>query len=157
MTVYISAKATCTPMRRASMAVYSLDARLRRAQLRHDARIEQPRHIEIAVVEILQLDDGRDVIGVRQQHELRLLVADGRQRLARRQREGLVGLHIGARDDIEILIEHDDGAEAAHGGLEGQELLEACRGSASNTAFERDSSMATTRMSERTIWAWSLR
>ena len=63
-------------------------ARARRLQLRHHARIEQPRHVQIIVVVFLQLDDGGDVIGVGQQHDLRLFVADARQRVARRHGEG---------------------------------------------------------------------
>ena len=55
----------------------------RRAQLLHHARIERPRHVEIVVVVVAQLDDGGDIIGVREQHDLRLVFADdARQRVA---------------------------------------------------------------------------
>ena len=47
-------------------------ARARRLQLRHHARIEQPRDVEPVVGIFLQLDDGGDVIGVGQQHDLRV-------------------------------------------------------------------------------------
>ena len=40
-------------------------ARARRLQLRHDGRIEQPRHIEVIVGIAVELHDRRDVIGVR--------------------------------------------------------------------------------------------
>ena len=53
-----------------------LHARARRLQLRHHARIEQPRHVEKLVVVLRQPDDRRDIIGVGQQHDLRLLVGD---------------------------------------------------------------------------------
>ena len=98
------------------------DALARRLQLRHHARIEQPRDVEIIVREFVDLDHGGDVVGVGQQHDLRLGRRDMRQRLARRQREGLVHLGLGARDDLEVLVEDDGGGEPAHGGLEGEEL-----------------------------------
>ena len=47
-----------------------------------------------------------------------------RQRIARRHGESLVGLEIGARDDIEVVVEHDSGGEPAYRRLEGQKLLE---------------------------------
>ena len=156
ITVYISAKATCTPSRRASSCGVFGDALARRLQLRHHARIEQPRHVEIVVVVFLQLDDGGDVIGVGQQHDLRLLGADVRQRVARRDGEGLVGLEVGARDHVEVLVEHDGRGEAAHRGLEGEELVQLGLSSL-KTGSARARSNAITMMSERTIWAWSRR
>ena len=35
-----------------------------------------------------------------------------------------IDLEIGARDDVEVLVDHDRGGEPAHRGLEGQELLQ---------------------------------
>ncbi len=98
------------------------DALARRLQLRHDARIEQPRHIEIIVVVFLQLDYRGDVIGVGQQNDLGIFVGDMRQRIARRQGKCLIGFEVGARDDVKIFVNHHGGGEPANRSLEGEKL-----------------------------------
>ena len=101
-----------------------LRALARRLQLRHHARVEQPRHVQIIVVVFVDLDDGGDVIGVGQQDDLRLLDGDLRQRLARRNGKGLIELEVGMRNDLEVLVEHDRGGKSAHRSLESQELAQ---------------------------------
>ena len=95
-----------------------------RLQLRHDARIEQPRHVQIIIFVTAQFDDRRHVIRVRQQDDLRILVADAGKRVAWRQGEGLVVLDVGARNDVQILVEHDRRRKSPERGLEGQKLLQ---------------------------------
>ena len=135
ITVYISAKATWTPTRRASMAAYSVTLARVSLQLRHHARIQQPGDVKIIVAELLELDDCRDIVGVRQQHHcgsLSLICGN-----ASRGGSAKVWLALtSARATTRVFIEDDRGGETAHGGLEGQKLRQLV-GSWSKTGLSR--------------------
>ena len=91
-------------------------------KLRDDTWIEQSRQIKIIVLILVQFDDGRDVIGVRQQNDLRFFTADKRQGIAWRQREGLIDIEIGTRNDFQLLVEHDGCGKAPDLCLKSQKL-----------------------------------
>ncbi len=76
------------------------DALLRRAQLLHHPRIEKPRDIEIHVVIAVQLDDGGDVIALRDEGDLRLGFGDLAEKLRRRQHD-LLSIVTSARSTVE--------------------------------------------------------
>jgi hypothetical protein len=95
--------------------------------LRYDPWVEETGYVKVGVVELFKFDDGRNIVGVRQQNDLRFFGGDMRQGVAWWQREGLAGVDVRARDDLEILVEHDRSAQAAGCRLEGQELAELVR------------------------------
>src|SRR6185437_14100332 len=66
-----------------------------------------------AVVILVQFDDGCDVIGVRQQNDLRFFTANKRQGIAWRQSEGLIDIEIGTRNNFQLLVEHDGCGKAS--------------------------------------------
>ena len=82
--------------------------------------------LEIGVVVAAQLDHRGDGIGVEQHADLRLGLVDGGE-AARRPAAavGLLGLDVGALDDLDVRADDHGGRQAAHPRLRGEELLEA--------------------------------
>src|SRR5437899_716083 len=87
-------------------------ASVNRRRLRHDARGEQARNVKMRIREHAQLDDRGNIVGVEEDADLWLRLANICQRLARRLGEGihdsLIDLDLGLIDNIEVLVQHGD-------------------------------------------------
>ena len=153
ITVYISAKATWMPSRRDfDLGIFG-DAGLGLLQLADHARIEQARDVKEGVVEGAQVDDGGDVIGLREHRDLRLVLVDIAEEFLRRRGEFLLDAGLRALQDVAILVDQHR-AGSPRGGLRGQEFAKRPR-SWSNSGLARAMSMAMPRMSPRISWACS--
>jgi hypothetical protein len=100
------------------------DIGLRRTQLRHYARVEQARDIEVHAVVAAQLDGGGDVVALGDERDLRPVLVGLAEHGRRRQHDLLLHLDVGLLDRAAVLGDHHGGGEAADLGLPGQELAE---------------------------------